>query len=288
MTDSSGTYDIAVSFSGRQRDYVERVVRACEAQGVTVFYDRDDTVRLWGKNVITELRRVYGGVAVRHVLPFLSEDYIAGAYPMDEFYAALTASVHRGGDYLLPVVMDDVEIPAELLNPAIIYLCAAEHSPAELAGLIAKKVALSRAEGQEPREVVDVVAEGPRMPRVSPPRAVLAAAMARVGEILDRNSRLLSEYGFACSVRTSERSVQLVLAEDGCAIWDLALTWSQTGDALEVRLGPDRSALDGTVTAHRDASLRYNASGPSTLSTADDLAELLWHKVIDFIEQRCQ
>ncbi|WP_406631965.1 TIR domain-containing protein [Amycolatopsis sp. WGS_07] len=288
MTDSSGTYDIAVSFSGRQRDYVERVVRTCEALGVRVFYDRDETVRLWGKNVITELRRVYGGVAVRHVIPFLSEDYIAGAYPMDEFYAALTASVHRGGDYLLPVVMDDVEIPPELLNPAIIYLCAADHSPAELARLIAKKVALSRAEGQEPREVVDVVAEGPRMPRVAPPRAVLAAAVARIGEILDRNSRLLSEYGFACGVRTSETLVQLALDEDGRAIWNLVIAWSQTADALEVRLGPEPPALDGTVTAHRDGGLRYNSSVPSTLSTADDLAELLWHKVIDFIEQRRQ
>ncbi|MFE3170401.1 TIR domain-containing protein [Amycolatopsis sp. NPDC059090] len=298
MTDSSGTYDVAVSFSGNQRDYVEQVVRACEGLGVVVFYDRDETVRLWGKNVITELRRVYGGVAVRHVIPFLSEDYIAGAYPMDEFYAAMTVSVRRGGDYILPVVMDNVEIPPELLNPAIIYLRAADHSPEELARLVARKVALSRAEGHEPREVEDVVAEapGPRLPRVAPvhfdPRAVLADAMTRVGQVLERHSRLLPDYGFACGVQASETSVQLVLAENGREVWNLALVWSRTvPDSLEVRLGPWPPAVDGIVTAHWDAgrrkgALRYgDAPVASALFAADEFAESLWHKVVDFIEE---
>jgi len=34
-------YDIAVSFAGEQRDYVERVVAACKQRGLVVFYDRD-------------------------------------------------------------------------------------------------------------------------------------------------------------------------------------------------------------------------------------------------------
>ena len=50
MTDSTHTYDIAVSFAGGQRPYVESVVRACEMLGVRVFYDKNETVKLWGKD----------------------------------------------------------------------------------------------------------------------------------------------------------------------------------------------------------------------------------------------
>jgi hypothetical protein len=37
----AATYDIAVSFAGEHRDYVEQTVRACGELGLRVFYDRD-------------------------------------------------------------------------------------------------------------------------------------------------------------------------------------------------------------------------------------------------------
>ena len=47
-------YDLAVSFAGEHRTYVERTVRACEALGLHVFYDRDKNNEWWGKNFIRE------------------------------------------------------------------------------------------------------------------------------------------------------------------------------------------------------------------------------------------
>ncbi|HEX3783229.1 MAG TPA: TIR domain-containing protein [Pseudonocardiaceae bacterium] len=141
MTEGDHTYDVAVSFAGAQRPYVERVVKACEAVGLRVFYDRNETVQLWGHNVIPELRKVYGGIATRYVIPFLSREYLAGPYPMDEFYAAMRAAIERTDGYLLPLLMDDdTVVPPELLDPAIIYLRAKDYSPEDLAGIIAEKV----------------------------------------------------------------------------------------------------------------------------------------------------
>ncbi|WP_410622973.1 tetratricopeptide repeat protein [Amycolatopsis sp. cmx-8-4] len=164
MDEGSPTYDIAVSFSGQQRDYVEKVVRACEALGVRVFYDLNEAGQLWGKNVIAELRRIYGGVSARFVVPFLSRDYLAGGYPLDEFLTAMTSNVERGGGYLLPVLMDDVDVGPELLNPAVIYLRSADYGPAELARIIAGRVATARADQHSSRDVAGLVRDTRPLP----------------------------------------------------------------------------------------------------------------------------
>jgi hypothetical protein len=41
-------YDIAVSFAGEHRAYVEATVRACQDRRLRVFYDRDKKQRVVG------------------------------------------------------------------------------------------------------------------------------------------------------------------------------------------------------------------------------------------------
>jgi hypothetical protein len=43
-------YQVALSFAGEQRDYVEAVSRFLRARGIAVFYDRFEAVTLWGKD----------------------------------------------------------------------------------------------------------------------------------------------------------------------------------------------------------------------------------------------
>ncbi len=49
-------YDLAVSFAGEQRDYVVATVRACQAAGLKVFYDKNKNNTWWGGNFIQEQR----------------------------------------------------------------------------------------------------------------------------------------------------------------------------------------------------------------------------------------
>lgn len=52
-------YDVCLSFAGEQRPYVEMVARGLKAAGVRYFYDEDETVKLWGKNLPEEFDRIY-------------------------------------------------------------------------------------------------------------------------------------------------------------------------------------------------------------------------------------
>jgi hypothetical protein len=141
MPDDGPNYDIAVSFSRAQRPLVESYVGACKALGVRVFYDRDVTVQMWGRNFIFDFRKVYGGNQARYVVPFLSTEYLSGAYPMDEFSAATVQAIAlRDEPYLLPIVVGDVRVPEYLLSSAIAYLRVEDHSVEELARFTAERV----------------------------------------------------------------------------------------------------------------------------------------------------
>ena len=58
-------WDVALSFAGAQRDYVEQVAEALKARGVRCFYDADEQIRLWGKHLAEELPAIYGEQAAR-------------------------------------------------------------------------------------------------------------------------------------------------------------------------------------------------------------------------------
>ena len=60
-------WDVALSFAGAQRDYVEQVARALREQGLRCFYDADEQIELWGRYLAEELPAIYGEqAAVMH------------------------------------------------------------------------------------------------------------------------------------------------------------------------------------------------------------------------------
>jgi hypothetical protein len=163
QADSAENYDIAVSFASEQRDYVELTVIAAQALGMRVFYDRDMTHQWWGRNFIAEQRKVYGQSA-RYFVPFLSAEYLVNQYPMDEFSYAMLKSLHRGGDYILPVLIGDVHVPPELLHPHTGYLRAENHTPQELALQMKARVDAAKMVGERHRDFGTVVREAHRQP----------------------------------------------------------------------------------------------------------------------------
>ena len=52
-------YDVALSFAGEDRGYVEQVAAHLATLGVTVFYDRYETAELWGKDLAVHLGNIY-------------------------------------------------------------------------------------------------------------------------------------------------------------------------------------------------------------------------------------
>ena len=139
------TYEVALSFAGEQRYYVDEVARALRSRDVSVFYDGFETVSLWGKNLSEELQRIYEK-ATRLVVMFISKEYVEKAFPQHERRSALSRAVQESSEYVLPVRFDDTDVPG--LSSDIGYLNAEDYPPSELAVMIIEKLGVSRFAGK--------------------------------------------------------------------------------------------------------------------------------------------
>ena len=95
-------YEVALSFAGEQRGYVEEVALALQARGVSVFYDEFEIIALWGKDLGQELQEIYERKS-GYVVIFISKAWVAKAWPRHERRAALSRAIQETGEYLLPV-----------------------------------------------------------------------------------------------------------------------------------------------------------------------------------------
>jgi hypothetical protein len=75
-TERGWRWDVALSFAGAQRAYVEQVAEWLRARGVRCFYDADEEIDLWGRYLAEELPVIYGDQAAAVVL-FISADNAA-------------------------------------------------------------------------------------------------------------------------------------------------------------------------------------------------------------------
>lgn len=139
----SKQYEIALSFAGEQRAYVESVAMALQSRGISVFYDGFERVALWGKDLVEELHDVFENRAALAVM-FISKHYVEKAWPTHERQSILSRAVREGiGDVLL-VRFDDTPVPG--LRSSIRFERAENLTPAELAAIIAEKIGIGRFE----------------------------------------------------------------------------------------------------------------------------------------------
>ena len=134
-----GDYDLALSFAGEDREYVDEVARALLARGVKVFYDTLEQVDLLGKNLYTHLSDVYLK-RVRFTVMFISRSYATKRWTGFEREAAQARAFAENREYILPVRIDDTDLPGML--PTVAYVKAADFPPVALATLLVKKLEL--------------------------------------------------------------------------------------------------------------------------------------------------
>jgi TIR domain len=291
MGDSGFVYDLAVSFAGEQRPYVDKFVTECKRRDLRVFYDLDKTVEFWGKSFIIEFRKVYGGSKPRYVVPFLSREYLAKPYPMDEFFVAIEQELQRGGGYVLPVVVGDVRIPPELLNPAIGFLRADQHTPEELAETMAAKVASTRA----------LSLPGLRLPRIQPlsfdPASVLRTALNTVAGKFADAAPALTPFGYTCVVTPDPSGVDVEVGQNGKAVCGLSVWLGQAFAQEKLAMSfawptSNRTGMNGWATVEWDAAdstallsfVDLGATGAPQSLSSEGFFGVLWGKIIDFID----
>jgi hypothetical protein len=139
--DQKTEYDVALSFAGEDRVYVDTVAQALRAKGITVFYDDFEKAKIWGENLVEYLDDIYRKKA-RFTVMFISKAYAQKRWTTFERQSAQARAFVDNRAYILPARFDDTELPGML--PTTAYVPLNSTSPAALAQLIIEKLESSK------------------------------------------------------------------------------------------------------------------------------------------------
>ncbi len=130
-------YDVALSFAGEDREYVEKVANYLKGKGIKFFYDKYEKTKLWGKDLYVHLDEVYQKKA-KYCVMFLSCYYAEKLWTNHERKSAQARAFKEKGEYILPARFDDTEVPGIL--PTIGYINLRSLEPEEFGKLIIDKL----------------------------------------------------------------------------------------------------------------------------------------------------
>ena len=153
----SGKYpfDIAISFAGEDRAVAMQLFELLKARNITVFYDFNEQANLWGKDLIEHLTDVYSNKA-RYCLMLISKFYPDKPWTRLERRSAQARAFRQPEEYILPVRLDDTEVPG--IPPTIAYLDLRRQTVGELADQVVKKLGYHISQAQDNSEFVTPVA----------------------------------------------------------------------------------------------------------------------------------
>jgi len=130
-------YDIALSFAGEDRSYVEEIAHLLRNRNIKVFYDYFEQDKLWGVDLYTHLSSVYKDKA-KFCLMFISDNYAKKAWTSHERLNAQARAFREQREYILPLRIDNTEIPG--IPETIGYIDIKNHSLEEIVDLLVKKL----------------------------------------------------------------------------------------------------------------------------------------------------
>jgi len=129
-------YDIALSFAGENREYVDEVANILKVYGVKVFYDKFEEHIIWGRNLIDYLQDVYKNKA-KYTVMFISEHYAKKVWTNHERKSMQERAFKESEEYILPARFDDTEVPG--LYSTVSYIDLNFKTPYEFAKIILQK-----------------------------------------------------------------------------------------------------------------------------------------------------
>lgn len=102
-------YNVALSFSGKERDFVRRVKDYLEQRGVFVFMDEDYPITIWGEDLKKTFDYIYDGRAQYYII-FVSKNYVENINTLYEFSAMLRNLYEKGTSKILQILLDDTTL----------------------------------------------------------------------------------------------------------------------------------------------------------------------------------
>lgn len=147
--DETYKYDVALSFAGEDRKYVEEVALFLKKKNIAVFYDYFEEEALWGKNLISYLEEIYTNKS-KYCVVFISQYYVQKEWTCYESAAAMVRLLNsnmKQKEYLLPVKFDETKVSGVLST--IGFIDGKKKTPDELGNLIIKKLYTSDLKNSE-------------------------------------------------------------------------------------------------------------------------------------------
>ncbi|MBN6034743.1 hypothetical protein [Amycolatopsis sp. 195334CR] len=252
------TYDVAVSFTEESRSSVGEVVEACRQRGLTVLHGPDQTHEWWAHKEGGDLP----DARVRFFLPFVST--------VDDFTSAMLRAVKSGNEHVLPILVGDFAVPAELLHPHVTYLRLDD----QLTEALAARVEAAEAAGVERARVDEVVtaaretAPAPAVPATFSRYAEQDAVMRYLGEQLTAAMPGLSRGGFAGTVHRGDSRIAVRVEHAGDTVYAL--------DIQRGGIGGDET-VNFVVGRHDAGSVCSNGWARPVYRTETGTAELELH-----------
>ena len=131
-------FDVAISFAGPEREHAEMLANTVRDAGFEVFYDGYYPEQLWGKDLVSFFDEIYRKRA-RFCVMFVSQSYASRMWTIHERRSAQARALEeRGGEYILPIQVDDTELDG--LQPTIGYVSLRQQNAGEIAQLLIQKL----------------------------------------------------------------------------------------------------------------------------------------------------
>jgi hypothetical protein len=134
-------FDVAFSFAGEDREFVEEIVTSIKTKNVRVFYDNDHSIDMWGEDWVEYLGAVYGERA-RYAIIFISRAYVEKMWTVYERRVVLARALESAETYVLPVRLDDTPMPG--LRSTVGYIDARRYGISGVINSILAKVSGGR------------------------------------------------------------------------------------------------------------------------------------------------
>jgi hypothetical protein len=145
-------YEIALSFAGEDRKTAELLADLLKDEEIRVFYDLHEQAELWGKDLYQHLQVVYRDKA-QFCIILVSKAYAKKLWTRHELKQAQARAFKESHEYILPIRIDDTEIPG--LNHTVGYIDLRHTEVYDVINLVIKKLY-----GEDPDEVLRLTWDG--------------------------------------------------------------------------------------------------------------------------------
>jgi hypothetical protein len=238
-------FDVAISFAGEDREYVEEIVGLLKAKRVRVFYDTDYLAETWGEDLLEYFDDVYRKLA-RYAIMFISRHYAEKVWCRHERRSALARALEERRAYVLPVRLDDTALDG--LRPTVGYLDARRFGTD---GIV--RATLEKLRGAPPP-----ISAITRVPRTEAEQQQLLADRPGGWEYLYFASELLREHN-ALEHKHRDHEMRYAAPTGSSVRREEALDYLQTARAEALRLANQANVV-------MDPAAQARAFGPPGVS----------------------